>query len=286
MEPEPPKDPAIEPEKAPAPEAAPTAPPTSPAPRPSATPPPGPAAAVSVDEPVGEKERARVRWAAIFGTLGCLAIVVAWFLPWIYVPEDKVDGVRRALAPGIKALPREGEDAGHAARWTVVDEAIEEGHFTGLDLFHWFRSAWALNRRYTGPDPLASTAGTWVRQRSFLLGAVVFALLPAVAFLMACYFLTHGFRRAASPMLILMTLVGCGAGMLTIAGMRLADMKTLPLPTGIGLQGTAAASVVLGLSGIFGVTARNWWRVYAGAAVTLVAVAVLAWAYVSGGAMP
>ena len=37
------------------------------------------------------------------------------------------------------------------------------------------RSAWALNRWYTGPDPLESTARTWVLQRSFLLGAVVFA---------------------------------------------------------------------------------------------------------------
>jgi hypothetical protein len=248
--------------------------------------PEAPAAAVSVDEPVGEKERARVRWAAIFGFLGCIAIVVAWFLPWIYVPEDKVDEVRRALAPGIKALPREGPEAALSEQWKVVDEAIEKGHFTGLDGFHWLRSAWALNRYYTGPDPLESSDGTWVRQRSFLVGAIVFAALPAVALLMTCYFLTHGFRRAAGPMLILMTLVGCGAGALTIAWMRLSDMKTLPLPTGIGLQGTAVASVVLALSGIFGVTSRNWWRVYTGAAVTLVALAVLAWAYVSGGTMP
>jgi hypothetical protein len=49
---------------------------------------------------------------------------------------------------------------------------------------------------------------------------------------------------------------------------------------------TAVAAVVLALAGVFGVTARNWWRVYAGAAATLVGIAVLAWAYVSGGAMP
>ena len=32
--------------------------------------------------------------------------------------------------------------------------------------------------------------------------------------------------------------------------------------------------------GVFGVTGRNWWRVYVGALATLAALAALAWAYV------
>jgi hypothetical protein len=241
---------------------------------------------VSPDEPVGAKERARVRWAALFGCLGCVVIVAAWFLPWIHVPEGDRRRVLDALRPRVEALPKQGEAADHAARFGVVEESVERGHFTGLDLFHYLRSAWALNRWYVGPEPRDATGGQWWTQRTLLLGAVLLAALPAVALLMTSYFLTHGFRRAASPMLILMTLVGVGAGMATIGWLRFTDLAFLPLPAGIGLQATAGAAVVLALAGVFGVTSRNWWRVYAGAAVTLGAIAVLAWAYVSGGEMP
>ena len=46
------------------------------------------------------------------------------------------------------------------------------------------------------------------------------------------------------------------------------------------------AGTFLALAGIFGVSTRNWVRVYAGTALTAVGALVLAWHYVNRGAAP
>lgn len=252
---------------------------TDPAPAPAAV---ADGAALSPDEPVGQAERARIRLTAIFGFLSSILVVVAWFLPWIEIPKDLRQPARTAISRDAEGPRRQDPALGQDV--DVFVEDVTAGRFSGLGLFHYFRTAPALNRYYAGEEATGGESGRpFQMRRAFRLGAMLIAGLPVVALVLAVYFATHGFRRVKSPVLILMALVGCAAAAVLIWWVRLVESLGYEVLAGIGLRLTGAAAVVLALGGIFGVTSRNWWRVYAGFLATLAALVVIAWAYVSGG---
>ena len=118
------------------------------------------------------------------------------------------------------------------------------------------------------------------------MAAILLALVALGSLLLAGYFIGHRFHRARTPSLILAMIVGAAA--LVLAGLhdhllKFASEKTSP---GLGFPVLLGGGAALCLAGIFGVTARNWWRVYGGALVTGVALIVSAWGYLVWGIQP
>jgi hypothetical protein len=221
-----------------------------------------------------------VNLAAVFGCLACALAVAAFFLPWIVIPEAKRPEIRAAYAPRIAELEETNADL--AAPWRILlAQSVDAGHFSGLDLFLYGRSARDLNRSLSGAASDYGAGRAALLRRAFYVGYVTLALLPVLALALAVHFLVHRFRRAKSPVLILLVLLGCAGGAIAI-GWDQAGLG-FQLKTGIGLELMLVAAVAQASAGLFGVTAKNWWRVYAGALVTLAAVSALVWVYVTGG---
>ncbi len=234
----------------------------------------------AADEPSGRGARARIRLTAIFGFLSCVTFVVAWFLPWVDVPPEERPRIRQAAEQSLEGWRKTDPETAGMVK-VFLEDVVDEGRLTGLGLFHFLRTGRAVNRHYAGEEPRGGeSARPFVVRRAFVVGEVLLAALPLVSLVLAVYFLTHRFRRVKSPVLILMALVGCGAAALSITWLRFAEILGIEVLTGVGLKLAAGAAVVQALGGIFGVDARNWWRVYAGLLATLSAVVVLVWAYV------
>lgn len=259
--------------------------PTDPTPAPASPPPwlhqDDTPAAPGTGFPTPAGAQPRVRLSAVFGALASLLFLVSYALPWILVPEEQRPLIRAALQPGVDDLAlAEPEIANDFRR--LLDTISEDGRIGALDLFLYARTARRLNEVLeTGPQ--GGGRPSQVR-RAFLVGAVVLAALPVLSVLLALHFLAHRFRRARSPILILLVLAGGGGTAVALGWYAIARAFPLHGTTGIGMELALGASVAQACAGIFGVTSRNWWRVYSGAVALLGGLGVLAWAYVSLGA--
>lgn len=229
----------------------------------------------------------RIRLTAISGTLASALLLVSYFfLPWIVVPEAERGRVERAFAPSLDELSVEAPELAQKVR-LLVRQVADEGHMTGLDTFHYARTMWALNRLRLGDEPRdPSTDRAWVVRRALLLGAIVLAILPVGALFLFLYFVLGRFRRAGTRALVLLVILGCLGGAVTLAWMRFAEGLKVEALTGLGLELALGSTVAQGCAGLFGVTAKNWWRVYTGSIATLAVCAALAWAYLTRGATP
>ena len=229
----------------------------------------------------------RIRLTAISGALAAALLLVAYFfLPWIVIPDSERGRVERALAPSLEELSTEAPELAEKVR-ILVRQVADEGHLTGLDTFHYARTMWALNRLRLGDEPRdPSTDQAWRTRRALILGAIVLALLPVGSFLLFLYFVLGRLRRAGTRSLVLLVILGCLGVAVTLAWMRFAEQLKVEAFTGIGLELALVATVAFACAGLFGVTAKNWWRVYAGSLATLAVVAALAWAYYTRGATP
>lgn len=230
--------------------------------------------------------RPRLRIAAMAGALSCFAWCVAFFLPWIVFPPAERVRIRDALAPDIEALPP-GQSA-HAERYRILlGTILDDGGLSGLDLFHYARSALALNEELLGPQPPeVRTERPWVIRRMFRGAAWVLAALPILSLLLGLHFTLHGLRRARAPVLILATVLGCAGGAIAISWLTFSESLAAGARTGFGLRAVLAASVAQACVGLFGVTSRNWWIVYLGVAITLLGLGSIARSYVGHGALP
>jgi hypothetical protein len=235
---------------------------------------------MAVEETVPAR-RDRVRLAAVLGALSSAVLVVAYFLPWIRIPENARPRVREALEPDLRAY--EEVVPQHVSSYEVlIGEAEQRGTWSGLDLFVYSRAARGLGQAIlaAGKQVSRGNEDMPVRTRRYLVAMVVLAGLPISALLLAVHFVAHGFRRARSPTLILLTVAGVVGMTVSLAYLRFAgQLDVVRAITGEGLRATLAASVAQLACGVFGVTGRNWWRVYVGGLVTLVALAVFVWAY-------
>jgi hypothetical protein len=235
---------------------------------------------------VGAKPRHdRIRMTAIIGTFASLLLLASYFLPWIEIVPAQRAAIRDAVRPDVDALQAEDRDLAREYR-ALLDTGTDQGSLGALDLFRWSRLAPRLNS-ILEKDPARGEPDVRSRphqvRRAFFAGAVVLAALPILAFVLAAHFVTHRMRRARSPILIVLVLAGACGTALALAWDVVASQLYEYVSTGIGVHLALVASVAQACSGLFGVTGRNWWRVYAGSAVTLAALLVLVYVWITTG---
>lgn len=239
-----------------------------------------------VPPPPAAPVRPRLRIAGLVGAFMCFAWCIAFFLTWIEFPPAERERIHQALGPEVDAMAKgRGE---HAERYRILlNEILDDGGLAGLDLFHYARSALALNEELIGPEPPdPSSARPWQIRRAFRTAAWVLAALPLLSLLLGLHFTIHGFRRARAPVLILCAVLGCCGGAITISWLRFSDSLGAGTRTGFGLRAALAASVAQTCVGMFGVTSKNWWIVYLGVAVSILGLGSLVTSYVDHGSLP
>ncbi len=242
-------------------------------------------AAVRDSEPDSASRRP-IRVAALVGAIAGVLWCVAFFLPWIEIPEPERVRIRVALEPSIESLAhREPE---HAERYRILmHEAVDAGGLSGLDLYHYARTALELNRTLIGSDPGEHVLERpWVVQRALRTAGFMLAALPILAGIVALHLLAHAFRLARSVVLSMLVVVGLTGGAAAVAWLRFAESLSTGITTGFGLHLALVASVSLACAGLFGVTSRTWWRVFLMATLTLGAIGFLASRYVASGSLP
>ena len=136
---------------------------------------------------------------------------------------DRVPAGGAGPDPPMRSRPRSkrcrrGQSA-HAERYRILlGTILDDGGLSGLDLFHYARSALALNEDLLGPQPReVRTERPWVIRRMFRGAAWVLAALPILSLLLGLHFTFHGLRRARAPVLILAAVLGCAGGALAIS---------------------------------------------------------------------
>lgn len=224
------------------------------------------------------------RLAAVAGTCASALLAVAFFVSFLDV--DRAQAAR--LAERIKAdTARRSVDRELGADFARVFETVaSQGFMTLADLVHYARTA-GLERDnviYGGArSGRAGDADAPGFDRLLWLLLLLAAAPPLGAVLLAGYFTYHGWRRARSPMLILALVVGA-MGLVFPLAYQYARYELEPhLVPAIGFWCQLAGGAGLVLVALFGVSIRNWWRVYVGGVLTVVCLALIAWAYLERG---
>jgi hypothetical protein len=218
------------------------------------------------------KARDAIRRTAIFGAVAAFGLAASFFLVWIHV--DPTWGSRFEIAVG-RRLDDTDRPVSAAEDWRALASTLAEGPVTGLDVFFWARTAgWS-------PDWGGRPIGRAIRVLAFVLAA-----LPIGSVLIGLYFFVHRGRRAQSPVLILCVLLGASAVCLSAIYEIVQGPIDQVTDPAWGLSALLAFGAALALVGLFGVKARNWWRVYGGAAITAAGLALLTWRYVTTGSIP
>ena len=228
-------------------------------------------------------ERRGIRIAALVGALASALWLVAYFLPWIVIPAPQAERVRAQLEPEIEALARTSpEDAKNYRE--LLHQVTTVGTLAGLDLFHYVRSAYALNRTYQKEAAShALPARSSEVRRAFRAAAWVLAGLPLASVLLLLGLVLGLLRRAGSFALTSLVLVGCTGCALALGWLRVADSLKTDMLWGSGLKLGLGASVAQACAGLFGVTTKNWWRVYVLALLLLAAATAATVAFVAWG---
>jgi hypothetical protein len=235
--------------------------------------------------PILPPERPRLRLTAFAGLVASVLVVVSYFLPWVVVPPVDRVRLRAELAPRIDDLAREAPAEADGVR-SLLDHVANDGHLAGIDLFHYLRRALALHVHYEGEEPAEEvTGGAWVVRRAFRLAAFLLASVPLLCAVLALVILAGGLRRVGTRTLIGLVVTGCCGGAVAIAWLRVVESLTWDV-LGNGVRLAMAAGVAQAGAGLFGVTGRIWWRVYAWSILVLGVLAGLAWMYVQRGVLP
>jgi hypothetical protein len=230
------------------------------------------------------------RVTGIVGTLGGLALGACFFLAWLSIDRGLGERFRDDVGRAVRRLdePTQAERDLERLGGTLATEGV----LTGADVILWVRTA---ESHHAALDEGAGTVtpADAVMDRRLRVVRVVLYALPTLGFLLAAYFLFHRLRRVRSPILILCILTGLVAVALAgaleyahavLQGTVGEDSGAVRL--GPGHAVLKVAGVGLALAGIFGVGARNWFRVYAGSVITAACLALIVWRYLQTGATP
>lgn len=209
-------------------------------------------------------EAERLRVCSISGLAGALAIVIAFFLPWVTVKPEAAAVYRERVVERLDddRLP----PPPHAADWRRLAEHVGRDRYAaGIDVFWWARIASVDTQG--NPVPIWAAGGNARTSRAIMVGAVWLGALPVLAVLLFAYFLTHHCKRARSPALITAMLVGAAAVLTTGVYDIISGELGQELDSAVGLTVLLLGGAVLFLAGSFGVKARNWWKVFGGTIV-------------------
>lgn len=232
--------------------------------------------------PTPDREN-RVRVTSIAGALASIAIVVAFFLPWVEVREEDARHYRERLETRLRDPLQSVPPGVNVDDWRRLARLVaDQQYVSGLDVFYWARTAKATADAFAADSPTGNGGSTMVA-RGLHVAAVALAVLPVVALLLAVYFVVRFLRGAHSPALILAVLDGALA--IAVLGTYGIVRGGGGIPTRLagGLDLLGVGGGVLFLAGVFGVRLTNWWRVFGGAVLVGGSLALLAWGYVSGG---
>jgi hypothetical protein len=224
-----------------------------------------------------------MRLTAIVGTVASIALIAAFFSPWVRVTEATAMGYERAvnarLADPTRPKPAVPDD------WhRLAEDLSRRGRLTGLDVFFWARTAATTAHERREGQAVPDTALGPRFERAILALEILLAALPIGALVLAGYFLRHRFRRVRTPPLILAILLGSLAVSMAAAYRVVEGAIDQETDEAGGLGLLFAAGALLVLAGAFGVRARNWWRVYGGSLATAAAAGALIFGYVMYGA--
>ena len=224
-----------------------------------------------------------LRLTGVFGALTAAILVAAYFTPWIRIDPARLDRMREAVEDEMALRTDPSRAAKDYER--LAQSLIDQHAITGVDVIFWTRTALDY-RREIEADAVGASSGTLRMHRGIVLFGIALASVPLSALLLALYFLRHRFRRARSPALILSLLTGVLA--VALAGIyefALGPMSPNVHP-GIGLSLLLGSGAGFVMVAIFGVTTRNWWRVYGGALVTGMALGICGYVYLYWGIAP
>ena len=235
--------------------------------------------------PVPPSELPRLRLTAFVGLVASILVVVSYFLPWIVVPRIDRARLEAELGPRIDTLAREAPAEAEGAR-RLLNHVAEEGHLAGIDLFHFTRRALALHRHYEGAPPAElPPGGPWVVRRAFHVAGFLLAAVPLACAALVLLILAGGLRQVGPKTLTALVVTGFCGGAVAISWLRVVESLSWDV-LGNGVRLAMAAGVAQAGAGLFGVTGRIWWRVYAWSIVVLAVIGALAWIYVERGALP
>jgi len=260
---------------------------------------PGADPAAAADIPP-RRRPGRVRLTSVAGTGAALLLGLCFFLEWVRVDPALGSRFRTGIDEAIAERAAEvGEGAQPADETlsaveedfrTLAETLAEEGALTGMDLIYWVRTAGSFGRSIDSEQARAQDAKI---QRALAVARVLLYALLSVAFLLAAYFLFHRFRRVTAPILILCVLIGATAvvlaGGLNYAHLLVQDALGADaegVSAGPGLIALLVGGAGLVLAGVFGVSARNFYRVYIGAGIWGAALVLLGRRYFQTGSFP
>jgi hypothetical protein len=230
----------------------------------------------------------RRRLTSVVGTLAALLLGLCFFLPWIQVDPRLGEPFLRGIDESVAGLQEPGPVEQDFQQ--LAASLKEQGALTGMDLIYWVRTAGAFGDRIESAQERAADAPT---QRVLVIARLLLNTLLFVALLLAAYFVFHGFRRVTAPILILCVLVGATAVVLA-GGLHYAHhlvQDALGSAADGVANGPGSKVLLLGgaglvLAGTFGVSGRNFIRVYAGVGLTAVGLYLLVLRYFETGTLP
>jgi len=232
-----------------------------------------------------QPEQHRRRLSAVFGSIFGIVLFAACFVPWVKVDLTQAERVHKAVALEITGVSEPTRATKDFAQ--VFETLGETASLSGVDLFQWCRAARGYRENIRAGEG-GQHVGDLTPQidRALLLFAIALASIPIGGLLLALYFLIHRFRRNRSPVLILAALIGALA--MTIAGAyeRIISPIHDAVQPGVGFPLLLVGGAGFLLVATFGVTRRNFWRVYLGAGFAAVGLALLASVYVQQGTVP
>jgi len=232
--------------------------------------------------------RPRLRLTGVAGALAALCVGASFFLPWVEVNPERARQFQDAVERDLSG--RDPPPPGGAGFRRLATTMVEDGALKGTDFVLWVRAAKAFSAYLdTSENPGVEAQA---HQRRLELARLLLYGIPVGALLLAAYFLFHRFRRARFPVLVLCILVGVAsvvlAGALQFAHGFIEQTLRSGAPSGdlgMGWRLLLGGGAVLGLAGFFGVTTRNWFRVYVISALTAAGLAFLALRYLETGGL-
>ena len=241
----------------------------------------------------GDTPAARVRLTSVAGAAAAACLCASFFLPWVRVDRALADDFHATMERAV--ADRTPPSDGAREFLALAVHMRDEGGLRGVDVIHWVRASQSVGRDLD--RAAASGLAAEEHQRRLALVLLLLYGMALAAFLLAAHFLVHRFRRARAPVLILCILTGLmavvTAYILDFAQRFSAgtlDQTGQPLVGHWELSGgwvcLLTGGALLTLAGVFGVRARNWFRVYVISGATAAGLALIALRYLETGAVP
>lgn len=214
-------------------------------------------------------------WAVV-GLLGCLAVVVGFFLPWMTLTKEVRDQLKLSKADleAAKAQVKANTDDERVAE--VAKKLLANEPVGGPD---WIVILRHEMQKDGGPKSEKDRRSQnvmmgWLQATAYAAGALALLILLARA------------RALSAPVLAMLAVVGALYGGPALYGWLVAarrsaeDVAADQVTIGLGAQAVAGGGCAMVLAGLFGVRRKNWWLAYLFILLLLIGALVFLGVYV------